>query len=92
MAKYQSFEPCTRCQEEYLDRCYHHVKTRKSGGQDVPHNLMSLCLECHNYIHNTGTWSAANDYPQIRRWLLDRGWEECTISRRWYGPQGEAAA
>lgn len=29
----------------------HHIKTRGSGGGDVPENLISLCYECHTKAH-----------------------------------------
>lgn len=30
----------------------HHVVSRKSGGGDVPENLISLCPTCHMLAHN----------------------------------------
>lgn len=29
----------------------HHIKTRGSGGDDVPSNLVGLCRECHDKAH-----------------------------------------
>lgn len=29
----------------------HHIKTRGSGGDDVPSNLVSLCRACHDKAH-----------------------------------------
>ena len=29
----------------------HHIKTKGSGGGDLPENLISLCLYCHDKAH-----------------------------------------
>ena len=29
----------------------HHIKSRGSGGGDVPENLISLCVGCHDRAH-----------------------------------------
>jgi len=29
----------------------HHIKSRGSGGGDVPENLICLCVECHTKAH-----------------------------------------
>ena len=29
----------------------HHIKTRGSGGHDIPDNLISLCVYCHAKVH-----------------------------------------
>lgn len=29
----------------------HHIKSRGSGGHDVPENLILLCYVCHNKVH-----------------------------------------
>ncbi|MGB9660671.1 MAG: HNH endonuclease [Moorellaceae bacterium] len=30
----------------------HHIKSRGSGGEDTPDNLICLCVECHTKAHN----------------------------------------
>jgi len=30
----------------------HHIKTRGSGGDDSPDNLIALCVECHSKAHS----------------------------------------
>jgi len=30
----------------------HHIKTRGSGGDDTPENLIELCRMCHTFAHN----------------------------------------
>ncbi len=30
----------------------HHIKSKGSGGQDTPENLVSLCGVCHTKVHN----------------------------------------
>ena len=31
----------------------HHVMKRSQGGSNSPHNLITLCMYCHNTIHGT---------------------------------------
>ena len=31
----------------------HHVMHRSQGGSDHPHNLICLCMYCHNVAHGT---------------------------------------
>lgn len=82
METYQTEQPCIACGESYLDRCFHHIKTRGSGGTDDSYNLMPLCFLCHTEIHLIGMVKMADrvnqfgDYrhKQMRKWLLDNEW------------------
>jgi predicted HNH restriction endonuclease len=62
--------------------CYHHVKTRKSGGTDEPHNLMPLCAWCHVEIHKIGLVSMSQKYESVNNWLINNGWE--VMMGKWF--------
>lgn len=64
----------------------HHVKTRKSGGSDHYKNLMRLHRECHTKIHKIGLSTAADKYPTINNWLLERGWTKIDYLNKWSYP------
>jgi hypothetical protein len=53
----------------------HHVRSRGSGGDDVPENLMPLCARHHAEIHQVGTIKMASKYSIVRQWLELTGWE-----------------
>ena len=73
---YKSSSPCVVCNEAKDGFvCYHHVKTRKSGGTDEPHNLMPLCAWCHTNIHKIGLVSMSKKHASVHNWLLRNGWE-----------------
>lgn len=55
--------------------CYHHVKTRKSGGSDDSYNLMSLCSWCHVTIHKIGLVTMSKKHISVHNWLIENGWE-----------------
>lgn len=72
---YQAHEPCVMCGTTMTQRCYHHVLSRKSGGPDLPWNLMPLCLADHNLIHAKGLTTTAKNHADVKLWLLNNGWE-----------------
>jgi len=73
---YKAPVSCTSCGEAKDGFvCYHHVKTRKSGGTDEPHNLMPLCSWCHTAIHKIGLVSMSKKNSKVHNWLLSNGWE-----------------
>lgn len=72
---YQSHEPCVACEEEYLDRCYHHVKSRGSGGTDDPWNMMSLCFKCHELIHRGISKMNKRQRINVLCWFDENDWE-----------------
>ncbi len=53
----------------------HHIRTRKSGGSDDQFNLMPLCVQAHNEIHQIGLISMVEKYPELKEWLDLNGWE-----------------
>lgn len=71
---YQTDKPCLVCKTVSVQRCFHHVKSRKSGGGDELWNLMPLCLEHHNQVHMSGLNHFANSYNNVRFWLLQNNW------------------
>jgi hypothetical protein len=82
--KYKSDEPCLVCQTESVDRTYHHVKTRGSGGCDSDWNKMSLCQSHHVEVHKIGLVSFSKKYSQIKSWLLRNDWEFDSNFNKWY--------
>ena len=88
---YQSHEPCLRCEEEYRDRCYHHVMTKGSGGSDHECNLMSLCDSCHtkesDSVHELGLTRFAETSPAVENWLIQKGWDFDSNVNKWRAPQ-----
>lgn len=65
--------PCIACGVMADDA--HHVKTLKSGGGDVPENLMPLCRLHHRLIHDQGLYLVSQTYPTVEKWLKLAGWE-----------------
>jgi 5-methylcytosine-specific restriction endonuclease McrA len=65
----------------------HHVKSKKSGGDDVEANLMPLCRICHTQVHKIGLNRFADKYPSVKGWLLHYGWEINPISMKWFLPK-----
>ena len=51
----------------------HHVKSKKSGGDDVKENLMPLCWEDHAKVHNIGLMSFSKNI-KVYDWLIENGW------------------
>jgi len=76
LKNYKADMPCTACKESKDGFvCYHHVKTRGSGGSDEAHNLMPLCAWCHQKIHKIGLVSMSKDCISVHNWLINNGWE-----------------
>ena len=87
---YQSDEPCVPCKKWGQGMtCWHHMKTRGSGGSDEDYNLISVCLECHNEFHNQGTSHMAKKYYRVMQWLEKNGWYFCDLSEKWKNALGE---
>ena len=73
MKNFKSNEPCLICENH--NACYHHIKTKKSR-PDLKfdeRNLMPLCQQHHNEIHNKGTNTFVNKY-NLSWWLYSKGW------------------
>jgi len=55
----------------------HHIKPRRQNGSGHPHNLLSICTECHDIIdapqHLTKDQvQRLSDYPKIQSLLMVR--------------------
>ena len=42
---------CRDC-GHYTQAPPHHIKFRSQGGSDVAENLTTLCIKCHDILHN----------------------------------------
>lgn len=85
MAKnYKTDAPCIVCfKEEENSVCFHHVKTRKSGGTDDAWNLMPLCFYCHEEVHKKGLSLFSALYSQVAKWLTGNGWSWDPHYNKW---------
>jgi hypothetical protein len=71
---YKSDKPCIVCNESSDGKvCYHHIKSRKSGGCDSDFNLLPLCLKHHNEIHQYGRNYFIKQY-RLEDWMLNNNW------------------
>ena len=76
MKNYKSDKPCIVCNKGSEGfTCYHHVKTRKSGGSDHAENLMPVCLWHHTEVHKIGLVSFSKKYPAVNNWLINNNWQ-----------------
>ena len=43
---------CKRCDKRFIEKnlTVHHITPREDGGSDDSTNLVSLCVECHNFV------------------------------------------
>jgi len=42
---------CQTCGKSKIELHVHHIESRQTGG-DAPNNLVTLCVECHENVHN----------------------------------------
>jgi hypothetical protein len=77
--------PCVACTKfpDETDICAHHVRTRGSGGHDIPENLMPLCKSCHVKIHAIGTNAMAKQHESVKKWLILANWEWDKYTNKW---------
>lgn len=68
----------------------HHVKSKKSGGDDVASNLMPLCRVHHTEVHKIGLNRFVDKYPNVKGWLLSNNWEFNQLTMKWYQVKGGA--
>lgn len=72
---------CVVCGDRYPDP--HHVKSKKSGGDDVRENLMPLCRLHHRECHDKGLTKFSSKYEKSKFWLLSYDYEFNNILMRW---------
>jgi predicted restriction endonuclease len=76
--------PCYICGfKGKINNDAHHVKSKKSGGDDVEYNLVSLCSKHHREIHDYGINKFSTIYPTFSIWLARNNWEYCSITNKW---------
>lgn len=52
-----------------------HIKTRGSGGNDSPENILPLCRRHHTEQHAVGFVRFIEKHPVMEHHLRARGWE-----------------
>ena len=63
---------CARCGSSRNLHVHHRIR-RSHGGQDISENLITLCAECHDWVHH-------NPYAARREGLLlSRGTDPATV-------------
>ena len=55
---------CVYCGKTNIGFTVHHIKTRGSGGHDIPTNLINLCIPCHARAH-TGEIRKSDLYDML---------------------------
>jgi hypothetical protein len=85
MKNYQAHESCTACGTLGVDRCYHHILTRKARPdlKDAIFNKIPLCLTHHNEIHAIGTQRFAQRWERVYEWLVKNGWTIDEYTGKW---------
>ena len=83
---------CILC-PRIVDYIGHHFKSKGAGGKDTKENLLNLCSEHHttgtNSVHRLGTKTFVERNPKVKKWLLEKGWEYCSIAKKWYVPHNK---
>lgn len=62
----------------------HHLKSKGSGGEDHPNNLLELCRMHHTEIHQVGMKAFVQKYPKIEDELRWKGWIYDGFFQKWY--------
>lgn len=76
--------PCVVCARFESDP--HHLVSRGAGGDDVEWNLLPLCRICHTAIHKAGLTTFSNKHPQVKAWLIEKGWVFNDFRNKWFAP------
>lgn len=82
---WQSDEPCVACGTMSVDRCYHHIYTRKAKPELINEkfNLMSLCSTHHVECHAKGLNIFSMKYHNVKDWLFKNDWYICELKGTW---------
>jgi 5-methylcytosine-specific restriction endonuclease McrA len=82
----QSYQgrPCIICGRHGVG---HHVKSKGSGGDDTPQNLMPLCQNHHVEVHAKGLQYFAMQYPSVKSFLEYYGYVRNEITGAYYLPK-----
>lgn len=77
MKNFQSNNPCIVCGLNKSGMVtFHHIYTQKAYPEYKcsTWNLLPVCKQHHNEIHNKGTNSFCEKYPQVKEWMIENGW------------------
>jgi len=66
LAEYQKMN-CAAC-GTWWQVSGHHIRTRGAGGDDVPENLIPLCINCHTEIHKIGPTRFKAKWPHLKQY------------------------
>lgn len=72
---------CVICRKYAPDPA--HIKTRGSGGDDVPENILPLCRNHHSEQGQKGFKYMVTKYPLLVKQLAARGWEVKEVFGIW---------
>jgi len=61
----------------------HHLYSRGAGGGDEDWNLIPLCREMHQKIHNVGMTTFILLHPEAKSWMMANGWYFEACINRW---------
>lgn len=77
LLKHVRQKPCDGCGKHSTKNSPNqaaHIKTRGSGGDDKPYNLLSLCVFCHHEQHLKGWRKFLENREFLRQKLWQMGW------------------
>lgn len=74
--------PCTACGKRGPSDP-HHIKSKKSGGDDIPQNLMPLCREHHTMVHKIGLFTFSQKFDQVSVFLVEHSWRINSDGFKW---------
>ena len=78
---------CVICNRPYPECCLHHVASKGSCTLgDVRENLMPLCQNHHNEVHQKGLTFFSMRYISVHNWLNNNGWEFSEYTGKWLHP------
>lgn len=66
-------KPCLVCGLRLS--CAAHIKSKGSGGHDIPENLLVLCKLCHTEQHTLGIITFAEKYKSVMIFYINNGFE-----------------
>lgn len=64
---------CDTCGKDTDEITQHHVLPRGLGGQDLKTNIVHICIDCHNLIHNRINGYSSNLIKVGLKKLADSG-------------------
>lgn len=87
---FEADEPCIVCRKEGKGMVtYHHLFTQKVYPEfsHFKWNQIPVCMDHHNLdgqsFHSKGTVYMADNFPAVKKWLLDYGWFFCEFVKKY---------